>query len=106
MTETDGVRGRSRWGSEASSWPSFFWRAKNDFFGVRSRLTSPKDQSVISSSPVYHSSVQAKKIVPARPQRTTLSTCQLSISACSSSLWRIVTGRDRSEEHTSELQSR
>ena len=33
MTETTGVRGRSRCGSEASSCPSFFWRAKNDLFG-------------------------------------------------------------------------
>ena len=52
---------------------------------MRSRVTRPNAQSVISCSPVNHSSVQVKKIVPARPHLTTLSTCQPSISACSSS---------------------
>ena len=90
MTETNGVRGKSRCGSAASSCPSFSAGRRTPFFGLRSRVTSPKAQSVISCSPVNHSSVQAKKMVPARPQRTTLSTCQPSISACSSSEWRIV----------------
>ena len=51
----------------ASSCPSLSRKAKNDFFGSRSRVTSPNAQSVISCSPVNHSSVQAKKMVPATP---------------------------------------
>src|ERR1700688_3645303 len=84
MTETNGARGRWRCGRAELSLPSFSRSTENAFFGSRSRVTIPKAQSVISCSPVNHSSVQVKKIVPARPHFTTLSTCQLSISACSS----------------------
>ena len=48
------------------------------------RVTIPKAQSVTSLPPVNHSSVQENKIVPASPHFATLSTCQPSISACSS----------------------